>query len=78
MSVSARLRRVLHRTGVALGWLGLAFGAVAPIGWLPGRDVAEAPEPAPDGPPPGHPDRQGVVRLSREEEQAWAELHDTW
>ncbi|MEV8093792.1 DUF6059 family protein [Kitasatospora sp. NPDC085879] len=72
------LRVALHRTAVALGWLGLFFGPTSHAGWLPGQDTAPAPAAAPAGPPPGHPDRRGAVRLSREERRAWAELNDAW
>ncbi|MGW3135064.1 DUF6059 family protein [Streptomyces sp. NPDC001139] len=64
------LRVALHRTAIALGWLGLFSGLISYAGWLPGQDVAEEL----GGLPPGHPDRTGEVRLSREERQDWAQL----
>ncbi|MFC8719794.1 DUF6059 family protein [Kitasatospora sp. NPDC057198] len=75
----------LRRTVVALGWLGLFFSPSLHSLWLPGQDTFPFPAPEeegegegeeePAGPPPGHPDRRGMVRLSREECLAWAELN---
>ncbi|MFD7735186.1 DUF6059 family protein [Kitasatospora phosalacinea] len=70
------LRAVLRRTIVALGWLGLFYSPTLHTVWLPGQEFSPAPEEPPAGPPPGHPDRQGVVRLSREENRVWAELNE--
>ncbi|MFJ2867620.1 DUF6059 family protein [Kitasatospora sp. NPDC087314] len=76
------LRRACDRALVALGWLGLYYAPVTPPDWLPGQDAAGAAAATPpsprQAPPPGHPDRRGAIRLSREEERLWAQLNDAW
>ncbi|MFF8773913.1 hypothetical protein [Kitasatospora sp. NPDC015120] len=73
------LRRWLRRTGRHLAdglvWLGLAMGAMAWPGALPGARKPQDVLPPP-GVPPWHPERSGAgaAPLTRSEEELWAHL----